>query len=262
MPKLTIVTPTLNCRSTLLQTLESVRPLCARGAAHIVVDSGSTDGTIDLAKESGVEIKTFPKGNMYAAINAGMEGNDAEWLTYINGDDLLYADAVIDALDGVSSSVDVIYGNIDYIDDVGRFLFSWRSPAPSRLWRIMAAYSAVPQQGTLFRRRVLDRLGGFDTNFRYSADYDFWARALAAGFRFERYSRKTLAAFRLMPTQLSQAKKDEMAPEGKKIRARLASGRTSFSRMLNRGVAAAFRVAKNVDNYWLRASRGRGLDRR
>jgi len=49
MKKLTIITPTLNCAATFEATLLSIRPLVQAGAEHIVVDSGSTDGTVVLA---------------------------------------------------------------------------------------------------------------------------------------------------------------------------------------------------------------------
>ncbi len=262
MKKLSIITPTLNCGTTLGATIASISALMQQGGEHILVDSGSTDGTVSLARAAGARVEFFPRGNMYAAINAGMACGSGEWLTYINGDDILYADAVAEALDMAPAGVDVIYGNIDYIDDAGRFLFSWRSPPVTQLLRFMSVYSAIPQQGTFFRRQVFERLGGFNTDFRYSADYDFWVRALEAGFQFGKYSQRTLAAFRLMPTQLSQARKAEMAPEGVAIRKRLASRRTRWGQVFNKGAATVFRVSANLDNYWLRATRGRGLDRR
>jgi glycosyltransferase involved in cell wall biosynthesis len=256
---LAVVTPTLNCCKTLQDTIRSVSGV---GALHLIVDSGSTDGTCELAFAHGIKVILFPKGNMYAAINAGLSGQNADWLTYLNGDDLIYSDAILDALARVGDDVDVVYGDIDYIDAAGRFLFSWRSPPAILLARFMRCYSAVPQQGTIFRRRVFEKLGGFDTSFRYSADYDFWARALDAGFVFQKYTSRSLATFRLMPTQLSQARKTEMAPEGVAIRKRLVSKTHLIERLIAKGFAAAFRVSANLDNYWLRSNRGRGLDKR
>lgn len=259
---LSIATPTLNSASTLAATLDSIQGMILSGTEHLLVDSGSSDGTVQIAESKGSRILFSPKGNMYSAINDGLRKASGEWMTYINGDDLLYSDAVAAALDGVPDTVDVIYGNIDYIDPCGRFLFSWRSPSPRRLPFLMKAYSAVPQQGTLFRRRVFEALGGFDTRFRYSADYDFWMRALAAGFRFQKFTDRTLAGFRLLPTQLSQSRRAEMAPEGEAIRARAREGLSAAGGLVLPLWSRAYRMLRNVDNYWLRAHRGRGLDQR
>lgn len=259
---LLVATPTLNCAATLRQTLTSVAPLVAAGAKHIIIDSGSTDGTGEIARASGATVLLAPRGNLYLALNKGFRECQGEWLTYINGDDLLHSGAVKEVLATAPLEVDVIYGNIDYIDETGRFLFAWRSPSPAHLATCMRAYSAVPQQGAFFRRQVFDELGGFDTRYRYSADYDFWVRALAHGFRFQKYSARTLAAFRLLPTQLSQKQKSEMAPEGRAIRQRLNAGKPNWRVGLDRVCAAACRWSLNVDNYCLRATRGRGVDRR
>lgn len=260
--QLSIITPTLNCAPTLVDTLASLRPLIETGAEHLVVDSGSTDGTVELAERSGARVLYHPRGNMYAAINAGVRQSKGTWVTYINGDDVLYSDAVMDGLRRHAESSDVIYGNVDYIDDRSRFLFSWRTPAPARLAALMLHYSAVLQQGTLFRREVFDRLGGFDTRYRYSADYDFWARALEAGLRFSQYRYSTMAGFRLASGQLSQSRKVEMAPEGVAVRKRLQQCRPRSLLLVGAFWALLYRRATNLDSYWLRAWRGRRLDQR
>lgn len=211
---LTVVTPALNCGSTLAHTLESLGPLRAAGAEHIVVDSGSTDRTIELAQAAGAKVIRWPKGNMYAAINEGLRHASGEWITYINGDDLLYGLNVLRALSEVPDSADFLYGNIDLIAESGMLIKRRHSPAPFGLRVLMCAYSAIPQQGTFFRRRVYESMGGFDESFRFSADYDYWSRGVFNGFSFHRYESAPLAGFRLWPSQLSKVNSSEMAAEG------------------------------------------------
>lgn len=257
---LSIVTPTLNSSATLRATLESVRPLVEAGAEHIVVDSASTDGTAELAAKSGARVMQFPKGNMYAAINAGMREARGEWLTYINGDDLLYADATLEALKSLGSSADVIYGNLDYIDAHGRFLFSWRSPRPNHLRWLMQHYCPFPQQGLLFRREVFARAEGFDTQFRFAGDYDFFVRCCLRGEKFAKFELRSVGAFRLLPSQLSQRLRAQMAPEGMRIRSTLREKRPGFNSRWGRPFAAIYRWSTNVDSVLLRWQRGRNLD--
>ena len=262
MDKLSIITPTLNCASTFRSTLNALQPLVSAGAEYIVVDSGSTDGTVEMAEAFGAKVLTYPKGNMYAAINEGMRHASGDWLTYINGDDLLYADAIFDVLKNVVDETDLIYGNIDYIDEAGRFLFPWRSPSTTWIRAFMAFYSPLPQQGTLFRRSVYEAINGFDENFRYSADYDFWVRALGSGCCVQKYTERSIAGFRLLTEQLSQSKKGEMAPEGIAIRKRLRGEHSTIRNALMGNWAKLYRVFSNIDSRYIKAARGRNLDNR
>ncbi len=262
MKHLSIITPALNCGATLETTLSSIRPLVQAGAEHIVVDSGSTDGTVELARAAGCRILSHPKGNMYAAINSGMRASDRPWLTYLNGDDVIYADAVREMLNRFGDSGDILYGNIDLIDQHSRFLFYWRSASPARMRCMLQIYCAVFQQGTLFRREVFARLNGFDTQYRFSADYDFFFRASVQGFRFRKYTAKTVGGFRLLPSQLSQSRKPEMAPEGIRNRRHYWSTRSVLIHWLTCSYAFVYRNVINVDSRLMRRYRGLGLDNR
>jgi glycosyltransferase involved in cell wall biosynthesis len=258
--ELTMVTPTLNSAKTIRGTLESLRPLVEGGAEHIVVDSGSDDGTVEIARQFGSEVLYHPPGNMYAAINAGMARAKGKWLTYINGDDLLFADSTREALEGVSEAATVIYGDIDFIDEQGRFLFSRRAPNPCHLSWLMRYYNPFPQQGTLFRREVFERMDGFRPNFRFAADLDFFVRCRLQGERFSKFRGKSVAAFRLSPNQLSQSARVQMAPEGIRIRAELPKERRSIPVWLGRPAANLYRWSTNMDGMLLRWLRGRKQD--
>lgn len=257
---LTVVTPTLNCAATLPATLASIAPLHRFGLQHIVVDSGSTDDTVAQAKASGATVMQFPRGNIYAAINAGMKEARGNWVTYINGDDLLFADAVMEGLAQYGDRANIVYGNIDYIDAAGRFLFSWRSPRPTHLHWLVKYYSPVPQQGALFRRSLFEKLGGFDIKYKFSSDYDFFSRCCTAGAMFCKFDKRSVAAFRLMPSQMSQRLRHVMAPEGEQIRARLRQNDGTLTVLATRFLSTAYRWGTNVDSMLLRAWRGRSMD--
>lgn len=208
-----IAIPTLNAAATLPGTLESLLPLRDAGARVIVVDSYSTDATQDLARSRGFEVMEVPKGNMYVAVNAGLRAMDNAWLTYINGDDVLYADAVAQALNTVPDSASVIYGRLDYIDGAGRFLHHWKSPRPAALpWLFPREMNPVPQQGTLWRRDVFEALDGFDdARYKQSGDCDFFYRALLKGYGFYRLDNPPIAGFRIHGAQFTQTARGEQS---------------------------------------------------
>lgn len=251
-----IAIPTLNCIETLRDTVASLHRLREHGARVVVADSYSTDGTYEYAKGAVDEVIQVPKGNLYVAVNAVLQGMDAEWLTYINGDDLLYAGAIEKALEQWSSQADLIYGNTDFVDIDGRFLHCWHAPPPEDFVNLAVnLLSPIMQPGTFYRAEMFKKLGGFDTTFRHSADFDFFLRAKIAGFRFKKCQGMSMSAFRLHGKQFSQsAAKDQFAE------ARAFVDRQHLSVSLLSRKMALFRCRlRNWDNYLIRVLRYHSL---
>lgn len=212
-----IVVPTYNSIATLDWTLLSLSKLngCGIQARVIIVDSGSNDGTIEVIDRYGFERSFCPPGNMYAAINCGFKLGVNAWCTYINSDDLLYSGAFSNMVQAAyRSNADILYGNIDYIDADGRFLHSWNSASVSQLKALFCTelINPIPQPGTVFRREVYEKLGGFREKFRYVADEDFFRRACSEGARFRKHN-GTVAAFRVHKTQISNVHQEIMLNE-------------------------------------------------
>ena len=213
LKKLTIAIPTLNAAKTLGSTLESLR--CLEGIANIVlVDSFSSDQTLEIAKSHAVEVRQCQPGNMYAAINLGLKNAKTPWVTYINADDLIYAATLRKRLMSLPRDVEISYGTVDFVDEDGRFLRSWR-PASARgaLKLYRAGYSPMLQQGTLIRTELYEALGGFNEKFKYVADSDLWYRALELGATVCRDPKISVAAFRLHQEQITQRLKGDMRSE-------------------------------------------------
>lgn len=245
-----IVIPTLNCAATLAQTVTALQRL-PHVARILVVDSHSDDGTVEVARRHSVEVVPVPRAGMYAAINEGLRRLDTEWLTYINGDDLVYA--VGRSLAAASGTgADVVYGTVDFIDADGRFIHSWTSAAPARLLPLYrAGCSPLLQQGTIFRRAMFDSLGGFDERWRFVGDADFWLRGLLAGRRFARVAHPSVAAFRMHAGQLSQRHAAEMKAEYRSMLAAHAIAPSAFTGMVH---ALLYRAA-HLRQYALRLLR-------
>lgn len=210
--ELTVLVPTLNAGTTLAATLLSLEPGRRDGMHVCIVDGGSTDDTLSLAAGQGVPV-IHRAGGLYAALNAGFREAHTPWLTWINADDLLHTRSISARL-GSAATADVAYGLVDYIDATGRFVHAWRSgDARDLLPLYRAGYSPLLQQGTLFRRALYDRVGGFDESFRLVGDADFWWRCLDAGAHFVEQPGPSVASFRLHPGQLSQRHKADMLTE-------------------------------------------------
>jgi len=90
LPSLTIITPCLNAAATLPATLASVRAQEYPGLEHIVVDGGSTDGTLDvLAAAEGVRWISEPDRGLSHALNKGFAHVHGDIWSWLNSDDLL-----------------------------------------------------------------------------------------------------------------------------------------------------------------------------
>ncbi|NLI76765.1 MAG: glycosyltransferase [Candidatus Riflebacteria bacterium] len=201
---LTVVVPTRNAIRTLRPTLESLRPLREAGARVIVVDSDSTDGTPETARQMADLILDCPPGNMYAAVNFGLRRASTGWLGYLNADDLVFAETLATALSQAGEDAALLYGDLDYIDREGRFVHAVSMPPPGDILPLAAlGISAVSPIGTVFRRQVFEALGGFDERWRLAGDFDFFARAGLQGFAFRKIGGGSVGAFRLHASQFS-----------------------------------------------------------
>src|SRR4051812_47745101 len=85
----TIVTPCLNPGDRLARCLDSVAAQTHRQVEHIVIDGGSTDGTVDLLRARGVRFVSEPDRGQTQAINKGFDLAQGEWLGWLNADDEL-----------------------------------------------------------------------------------------------------------------------------------------------------------------------------
>jgi glycosyltransferase involved in cell wall biosynthesis len=254
-----VVTPTLNAADFIDYCLLSTKNLRGSIVKHIVVDSGSSDETISIANAHQVQSFYCPPGNMYRAINHGITQTRSKWVTYINGDDILFPGSLLGALESLPQDCDVIYGNIDYVDSEGRFLHHWRSAKPNLFRGLFSnGVMPIPQQGTLFRRSLWEELEGFQEQYKYASDFDFFLRAFLTGARFCYFCREPIAAFRIRPNQFSQTHGRNMELEASRslFDAHLVSNR--YDKMS----ALAFLRIRNLDSYLVRNLRFAHIARR
>lgn len=218
-PAILCVIPTLNSAATLDVTLAALSAQTAITLRCLIVDSGSTDGTLQLCAARHLSALYVAPGNMYRAINLGLREADSPWLTYLNSDDFLYPDSYQRLLEvGETTQADVVYGNCDYVDAAGRFVYSFAAARPEQLLALFCCRRmGFAQPAAIFRRSLFTALNGFDESYRYKADADFFIRALLAGKRFAYVDGPAVACFRLHADQLSLRKAGEIEQEGLRL---------------------------------------------
>lgn len=195
----TVVTPTLNGMPYLRECIESVRKNGSRNVEveHVIVDGGSTDGTIELAQSYGLPLLTGKDKGIFDAINKGSFNSRGELLGFLGSDDVMLdgaLDAVVEAYR--ASGRRWVVGGIHWIDEHGNSLGQLRAPPTWMTVRMHACleWNPIMHMATYFSREFYTELGGFNIDYKDSGDFDMFARALSQE-PFGRIGRQ-IAAFR------------------------------------------------------------------
>jgi len=179
-PLVSIVTPCLNPGERLVRCLDSVAAQTYPHVEHVVVDGGSTDGTVELLRERGVRFVSEPDGGQAQAINKGFGLTNGTWLGWLNADDLLTPRSAERAMAAAarSSSAGWIYGKCEIREGSERSIYE----PPARVGRrTLRERNPLAQPGTLVARWALERVGPLDEELDLVMDFDLWLRLIDAG---------------------------------------------------------------------------------
>ena len=183
----TIVTPCLNRADRIAAAVESVRAQTYHGPIeHLVIDGGSTDGTLDLLNRyPNVTVRSEPDKNLYDAINKGLSLAKGSIIGLLNSDDIYRPDAVAKAVEALENApaAAMACGGAEIVDDMGSVLRR-HDQTENRSLEFHDLLFAVPIiNARFFRRSVFDRVRPFDIRYSIIADREFLLRAALADER-------------------------------------------------------------------------------
>ncbi len=171
-----VVTPAFNAAATLAETLTSIRSQTYKNLDIIVVDDGSTDDTAAIVRshmEHDPRIRLVQQwnGGVASARNAGIRASKADFVAFIDADDLWHPSKIskqMAVLLSASSSMALVYAPYRLIDSNGRVIGSQRRAGVDGwvLYRHFHANLVGNGSSILVRKAVLDELGGFETGLR------------------------------------------------------------------------------------------------
>ncbi|RMT93786.1 hypothetical protein ALP39_200013 [Pseudomonas marginalis pv. marginalis] len=181
LPLVSVVTVVFNDVDHLQRTIDSVTSQSYRNIEHIVIDGGSTDGTLAVIQQNpSISYWVSEKdGGIYDAMNKGVSVASGEWVNFMNSGDVFYRDSVISeifSVGGVSSN-DLVYGDVEI--DYGPFTKIRKAGVVESLKSGMQF-----SHQSLFARRAVLELFKFDLSYRTAADYNFVLLSWVSGFRF------------------------------------------------------------------------------
>jgi len=183
-PLASIVTPVLNRATTIRACLASVSAQTHPNVEHIVVDGGSSDGTIEIVESfrSSHELRWIsePDGGMYEAINKGLGLARGTILAYLNSDDMYLPWSIQVAAASLERGADLVYGDLGLLRP-GRRTFHPKFYAPFDL-NYYTHFATIGQPSVFWGVDVARVLGDFDTSYQLLGDCEYWLRAAVAGF--------------------------------------------------------------------------------
>jgi GT2 family glycosyltransferase len=208
LPRIGIVTPSLNQATFLGSTMTSVLRQDYPHLLYVVQDGGSTDGSVDVIKRAAARLHHWESerdSGQADAIRKGfnhLAGQLApdDLMAWFNSDDLLAPRALhaVARYFVEHPEVDVVYGHRIIIDDSDRDIGRWVMPRHDHAALEWIDY--VPQESLFWRKRAWDRVGGLDPTFQFALDWDLIARFQQAGMKLVRLP-WFLGAFRVHAAQ-------------------------------------------------------------
>jgi glycosyltransferase involved in cell wall biosynthesis len=218
LPLVSIVTPVMNRRDTLPHCLRSVAEQTYPHIEHIVVDGGSTDGTIELLEQHDDIIWTSGSDTgMYNAINKGLATTTGSIIAYLNSDDVYLPYSIEVAVDALKGSSELIYGDLGVLtrgkDPVGFYPQFYRDFDLNYYTHV----ATLAQPTVFWKRSLMERIGRFDESYKLLGDCEYWLRAAVKGAR-PKHVEEILAVQIEHEGTLRVTRPDELQDEFKRLR--------------------------------------------
>jgi len=178
--KITIITVVLNNKKFITDAIESVLSQDYNHIEYIIIDGGSSDGSLDIIqvyKDKIAKIVSEPDKGIYDAMNKGINLATGDVIGFLNSDDF-YADrnVISKIVAAFEENIDAVYADLDYVSNHNKdkVIRAWRSGA----YHEKKFYSGwMPPHPTFFARKsVYQKFGGYNASIHSSADYELMLR--------------------------------------------------------------------------------------
>ncbi len=203
-PRISVITPSFNQAKFIKRTIDSVLSQKYPNLEYIIMDGGSTDGTVEILESYRKKIifRSEKDKGQGDAINKGLRAASGEILTYLNSDDVYEHGALNEVAQFFCSRPNVMwaFGKCRIIDEndkeIRQAVTAYKNFWLRRYHReTLLILDYISQPATFWRKEAGEKIGLFDENEFYELDYDYWLRL---GKRYKPgFMDKYLAGFRV-----------------------------------------------------------------
>lgn len=216
LPTVSIVTPSFNQARYLEATIQSVLSQDYPRIEYILVDGGSTDGSLEIIKKYSDQLAWWVSEKdrgQTDAINKGFAHAKGGIFAWINSDDTYEPRAVGQAVRYFLDhpEVGMLYADCNYINEAGQVIGRFPA-AQTDLALLRRGYVHIPQQTMFFRADLWNQIGPLDPSFYFAMDYDLWTR-IAARAEMRYLAGQVWANFRIHTSGKTIAADDRCWPE-------------------------------------------------
>ena len=222
-PKISIITPSYNQSAYLQETIESVVLQNYPNLEYIIIDGGSTDGSVEIIKKYEQHVTywvTEPDGGLYNALQKGFARTTGKIMGWLNADDLLHRKSLF-TLAAIFTSlpqVNWVQGRPTSYNEIGMVADSG-NPVTSPYHFYLKRYingDFIQQESTFWRRQLWDTAGSYISEaHKYAGDFELWMRF----FRYEKLyaTHALIGGYRVRKNQLSRVFYEQYLDECSKI---------------------------------------------
>lgn len=181
-PKISIITPVFNQVDYIEQTIQSILGQNYPNLEYIIIDGGSTDGTVKLIKQYESKLTYWvsePDTGMYNAINKGFAKASGAIMGWVNSDDVLMPDALhnMARIFNDLPNVNWIQGLNSFIDTQGQIVRVSPAKRFSSVRYAMRDYQWIQQESTFWKRSLWEQAGStLNENLKLAGDFELWLR--------------------------------------------------------------------------------------
>lgn len=187
-PKISIITPNFNGAKYLEATILSVINQEYPNLEYIIIDGGSTDGSVDIIKKYEDKISSWvsePDNGLYDAIQKGFDKSTGNIMAWINSDDMYYKGSfsIVSEIFLNFKDINWIMGIPSFYDELGRTVHVSNFKRWSKFNYYTKDYQWIQQESVFWRRDLWEKVEGrINTNIKLAGDLDLWLHF----FRFDK----------------------------------------------------------------------------
>ena len=180
--KISIITCSYNAVNTIEETIRSVLLQKDADIEYIVIDGLSGDGTVDIVKKYSDKIYKFiseKDSGIYNAMNKGIKLAGGDIVGFLNADDVCFNEKIINEVIKVfdNENVDSVYGDLIYVsEDNNKIKRHWKS-GNFNINNFKKGWMP-PHPSFFVKKDIYEKYGGFNENYKISADYELMVRLL------------------------------------------------------------------------------------